>query len=110
MTIHPTEVHLKEADRTLEMLWSDGTRSRFSLRYLRGWCPCAHCQGHFAKEMRFQDVPDVMLETVEPVGGYAMKPRWSDGHQSGIYSFEYLHRLVSAPPGDGPTNESCLGE
>lgn len=110
MSTHPTQVHLREADRTLELEWTDGAKTLFSLRYLRGWCPCAHCQGHFAKEMRFQDVPDPMLETVEPVGGYAMKPRWTDGHQSGIYSYEYLRQLAVEAPGDGPSNESCLGD
>ena len=108
MAAHPTQIHLRQAEESLEVQWSDGTTSTFALRYLRGWCPCAHCQGHFAKEMRFHDIPGVMLETIEPVGSYALCPRWSDGHQSGIYSFQYLQRIAGESPGEGPTNKSLL--
>jgi DUF971 family protein len=110
MAAHPTQIHLREAEESLEFQWSDGTSSTFALRYLRGWCPCAHCQGHFAKEMRFHDVLGVKLLTVEPVGSYAVRPHWSDGHQSGLYSFEYLMRIAGEAPGEGPSNESFFND
>lgn len=105
----PTEVHLHQAEHALDITWDDGGTTRFALAYLRGWCPCAHCQGHFAAKMVFQQGKDATLRHVEPVGGYAMRLHWGDGHQSGIYAFEYLRRIAVGPPDDGPTNEELLG-
>jgi DUF971 family protein len=108
MVIVPTEVHLQSAQRRLVITWSDGRTDTFSLRYLRGWCPCAHCQGHFVMEKRFVEGANAELSDVEPVGSYAMRLSWGDGHDSGLYSFEFLRSIALAPPGDGPTNDSLL--
>jgi DUF971 family protein len=108
MSVQPTEVHLKQAESVLEITWSDGHRFAYALRYLRGWCPCAHCQGHFAEQKTFVQVGEVALRDVEPVGGYAVSFRWADGHHTGIYTFNYLLELERTPPGDGPTNADCL--
>lgn len=104
----PTEFHLREAESLLEVVWNDGHRFAFALRYLRGWCPCAKCQGHFAAEKKFIDQASSKLVDIEPVGAYAMKPSWADGHSSGIYAFDYLLELEAGPPGVGPTNAECL--
>ena len=40
-----------------------------------------------------------------PVGSYAIRPRWNDGHTTGIYAFNYLQKIAAAPPGEGPTND-----
>jgi DUF971 family protein len=104
----PIEVELVEAAGELRVAWSDGHRSRFALAYLRGWCPCAKCQGHFAEAKVFVASKRVRLNHLEAVGGYGMKPHWSDGHTTGILSFDYLREIEVAPPGDGPTNAELL--
>lgn len=102
--MHPVQVHLHEAARRLQIDWSDGVTTHYALTYLRGWCPCAKCQGHFSGTYRFVDVPGVRLLDVDAVGSYAIQPSWSDGHSSGIYAFTYLRQIALAPPADGPTN------
>lgn len=83
----------------LALRWSDGTESYFDLQFLRRACPCASCGGE----------PDVLGNVIRPevsysansfelrgwnlVGGYALQPRWADGHDTGLYSFDYLRRL-----------------
>ena len=71
------EMDLREATSELHMVWSDGHRSRFALTYLRGWCPCARCQGHFTEKKVFIPSPGVRLLDVQPVGNYAFQPSWS---------------------------------
>ncbi|MFT4705616.1 MAG: DUF971 family protein [Bradymonadia bacterium] len=105
---NPTEVHLREADQALEILWDDASRDTYALAYLRGWCPCAKCQGHFAGTMKFQEGASTTLVSAEPVGGYAMRLIWADGHKSGLFAFAYLKQIASAPPAEGPTNASLL--
>lgn len=102
------EMDLREATSELHMVWSDGHRSRFALTYLRGWCPCARCQGHFTEKKVFIPSPNVRLLDVQPVGNYAFQPSWSDGHTTGIYAFDYLREIDAAPPSEGPTNAECL--
>ena len=86
----------------LALAWNDETESYFALEFLRRACPCAACGGE----------PDVLGNVSRPqvtytdksfqlvgfdlVGGYAVQPRWADGHSSGIYSFTYLRRLGQA--------------
>lgn len=106
--MHPTEIHLHEARRVLEIHWDDGERSLFSLTYLRGWCPCAKCQGHFQGVTTFHRVPGVRLLGVEPVGNYAMRPQWSDGHKTGMLSWSYLRSIEAGPPAEGPSNQELL--
>jgi DUF971 family protein len=106
----PTELHLHQQQEVLEISWDDGHVSKFALRFLRGWCPCAVCQGHFQTEHKFIAVPKATLNDVEPVGSYAIKPIWADGHTSGIYAYEYLRKIEIAPPGDGPSNNSFFAQ
>ena len=106
----PTEVRLKSEQKVLEISWEDGHESRLSLAYLRGWCPCAVCQGHLHGVTRFHSGANAKLMDVEAVGAYAMRLRWADGHQTGIYAFRYLRAIEETPPADGPTNASLLAE
>ena len=89
----PTEVRLLEKERRLQLTWNDGHYSDFSLEYVRGWCPCAVCQGHFTGEWRFIESEGISLLNVEPVGNYGMRLIWSDGHDTGIYQFDYLRQI-----------------
>ena len=93
--IYPVEVKLIAAERRLHITWSNDHVSPFSLSYLRGWCPCAVCQGHFQEEWKYQDVPEVALTDVKPVGNYGMKLFWSDGHDTGIYQFDVLYAMCT---------------
>lgn len=76
--------------------WKDGHRSEYTLSYLRENCPCAQCAGAHAapKADPFQMFkPALKIEKVEPVGSYALRLYWNDGHSTGIYSYEHLRAL-----------------
>ncbi len=104
LSIVPAKLDLKR-DEKLEILWQDGTRSVYTLSYLRSMCPCAMC-----KEVRQEQKQSKSLLKILPgnytrplsilnaklVGNYAMQIDWSDDHGSGIYSFQYL-RSISPP-------------
>ena len=77
---HPVEVRRLSEARVLQIEWSDAHVSEYPFAYLRGWCPCAACQGH-GGERRFVHA-DSDLERVNPVGRYALNPVWRDGHGS----------------------------
>lgn len=76
--------------------WNDGHKGVYPVRYLRQHCPCAACTDELTGELRIKpdDVPLlIMLQDVEPVGRYALRFKWSDGHDTGIYSFTFLRRI-----------------
>lgn len=110
MTKTPDEVHLRSRERRLDVVWSDGSEDRYALAYLRGWCPCAVCQGHFVTEKTFVEGVSTELVDVQAVGAYAMRFVWADGHDSGMYSFDYLQELALRPPGEGPSNQDLLAD
>lgn len=76
----------------IEVTWPDGRVHRLSNRLLRGYCPCAGCQGH-SGEINFQPGRNEDLRDLKPVGNYALSLVWGDAHDSGIYSFEFLYQL-----------------
>jgi DUF971 family protein len=87
----------------LAIRWDDGTESFVTLEKLRRACPCAGCHGEVDILGNLYKSPDKPLpptafELVRfvPVGGYAIQPAWRDGHNSGIFSFDYLRRLAAA--------------
>jgi DUF971 family protein len=80
----------------LGILWNDGHKSVYPVRYLRQQCPCAACVDEWTGQRRLkgEDVPLlIMLQDIQPVGRYALQFRWSDGHDTGIYSYSLLRRL-----------------
>lgn len=81
-----------EEESLLRILWDDDRLAGYPFEFLRGWCPCAACQGHGA-ERHFVTVQNPRLASINMVGNYALNPRWADGHETGIYSFEYLREL-----------------
>jgi DUF971 family protein len=96
-TSQPVEVEAPRGAGTLTITWSDGARIGYRHALLRGFCPCATCQGHqgpvrWAAEATDDDQP--LLE-LEEVGNYALRLVWADGHATGIYSFDFLRRLAS---------------
>ena len=89
----PTQVEFIEAEHLLRVDFDDGRRVELPTVYLRGYCPCARCQGHSAGPPKWIPVtswPMASIEDVTPVGRYALCIRWGDGHDTGIYTFERL--------------------
>jgi DUF971 family protein len=83
-------------ERTLAITWTDGRESRYDVVALRRACPCATCIDEWTRQKRL--APDSIPETVRPVriesvGAYALKVRFSDGHDTGIYTFQMLRDL-----------------
>jgi len=99
MRLEPRKI--EQIGSELAIQWNDQTESYLDLQFLRRACPCAACGGE----------PDVLGNILRPnvnysensfdlvgfqiVGGYALQPRWADGHDTGIYSFQYLRRLAN---------------
>ncbi|MGC2662097.1 MAG: DUF971 domain-containing protein [Bryobacteraceae bacterium] len=83
--------------------WLDQHHSDYALAYLRDECPCASCTGahgtepqrsNYSKQPLFQMYkPALKMESVEPVGSYAIRIHWNDGHSTGIYSFDHLRKI-----------------
>jgi ATP-binding protein involved in chromosome partitioning len=92
----PVEIAQEAEDRTVRVTWSDGVTTRYKMKGLRGWCPCAQCQGH-SGERRFVDVADPRVTSAEGVGRYAVRFIWDDGHSTGMYSYPYLREIAEFP-------------
>jgi DUF971 family protein len=90
----PTDITLHAASRVLEVTFDDGRSFRLPFEYLRVFSPSAEVRGHGPGQETLQvGKRDVTIATLEPVGYYAVQPRFSDGHSSGIYSWAYLYEL-----------------
>lgn len=93
------ELYLTEArripeTRKLRLSWNDGHSADFDYDYVRGYCPCAGCQGHHIQNVEFLRPPQPVTPVViEPVGNYAISIAWSDQHSTGIYRFEFLRSI-----------------
>ncbi len=90
----PTEIRLKKAEKRLEIDFDDGTTFRLPAEYLRVESPSAEVQGHGPGQRRL--VPGkarVGIAGLEPVGNYAIRILFDDGHSTGIYSWAYLRTL-----------------
>ncbi|MCL2778205.1 MAG: DUF971 domain-containing protein [Polyangiaceae bacterium] len=81
------------ATRT-EIDWGDGHKSIYPHDILRGYCPCAGCQGHTgAIKFQYPSENQIALDAIVSVGNYALRLTWHDGHDGGIYSYTYLRAL-----------------
>lgn len=90
----PTEIRLKQAERRLDVTFDDGTRFSLPAEYLRVESPSAEVQGHGpGQKVTVSGRREVGILRVEPVGQYAVRLVFDDLHDSGIYSWDYLHRL-----------------
>lgn len=89
----PTEITLHKASRTLELVYDD-QRYQLSFEFLRVLSPSAEVRGHGPGQETLQTGKRLVeIKGIEPVGHYAVRPVFSDGHDSGIYSWEFLHDL-----------------
>jgi len=97
MRLEPTNI--QQIGDELAIAWNDRTESFVKLETLRRACPCAGCGGE-PDVLGYVSRPHVtyaeesfQMAGFDLVGGYALQPRWGDGHNTGIYSFTYLRRL-----------------
>lgn len=92
----PTTIVVHQRSRELEIAFDDGLSARLSFELLRVCSPSAEVRGHGPGQETLQvGKRDVDIVAVDPVGNYAIQPRFSDGHESGIYSWDYLHHLAT---------------
>lgn len=90
----PTEITLHQKSRELEIAFDDGSRFRLTCEFLRVHSPSAEVRGHGpGQEVLQVGKREVNITNIEPVGSYAIKPTFSDGHNTGLYSWQYLHDL-----------------
>ncbi len=100
MPLAPTDV--QQIGSELAISWNDGEESFLPLELLRRACPCAGCGGEPDVLGRIERpsvtyVPSSFaLAGFQVIGGYALQLRWADGHDTGIFSFQYLKRLAAA--------------
>ena len=108
MTVSTDPEHIAISKSTgIKIDWKDGHHSEYGLTYLRDKCPCATCTGAHGTPPRqptaegtpgnpFQMYqPRLKMLGVEPVGNYAIRINWSDGHNTGIYSYEHLRQICT---------------
>lgn len=105
MELVPTS--LERIESGLRIVWSDGVASEYRAGQLRDACPCATCREKHKTEgeeksgpvalpvLSLAEAKPLALESMRPVGNYAYNIGFSDGHDSGIYTFEYLRQLAT---------------
>ena len=93
--IQPVQI-VEESESELSIEWSDGSQSRYAAAQLRRACPCAACVNEWTGEkmLKPESVPDdLSIKSTSIVGRYALNFHFSDGHETGLYSFNYLKDL-----------------
>jgi len=92
----PTDLTLHRGSRELEITFDDGFNKRLPCEYLRVFSPSAEVRGHGpGQEVLVVGKEDVNVDRIEPVGNYAVKLIFSDGHDTGIYSWDNLYALAT---------------
>ena len=94
MSAVPTEIKLHQKSRVMEIAFDDGKTFRLPYEYLRVYSPSAEVRGHGpGQEVLQTGKQSVEIRSMEAVGSYAVQPQFSDGHATGIYSWDYLYEL-----------------
>ena len=99
--IEPIQI-IEESDRAVSIKWSDDTETLYSAAGLRRSCPCAACINEWTGEKILDDdkiADDLTFSSVSIVGRYALNFHFSDGHDTGIFSFNYLQKLSGKSEG-----------
>jgi DUF971 family protein len=96
--MRPEEVVHDRGRNVLEIRWEDGTLSVLPASYLRGWCPCAVCQGHGTVVRHHPPTAPVAIDGLHEIGAYAIAIRFSDGHDCGIYAWTHLRSIAPESP------------
>lgn len=89
----PVEVRHDRDNGRVIIKWDDGQRLQYPLDDLRNACPCAGCRGHSPGEVEPPRVSGIALKHIGEVGAYALRFSWSDGHDTGIYTWPYLEQI-----------------
>lgn len=90
----PTDIHLHQVSKVLELKFSDGSEYSLPCEYLRVFSPSAEVRGHGpGQEVLQVGKQEVGINAIEPIGNYAIKLVFDDGHDTGLYSWEYLYQL-----------------
>ena len=92
----PTDIKAKKSERQLVITWEPAHVAAYGFKYLRCHCGCASCvdERTGVRTLNSDAVSDdIMIEDISLVGNYAMQAQWSDGHSTGIYSWEYLLKI-----------------
>ena len=90
----PEAITIHARSRVLELVWADGTSHRVPFELMRVYSPSAEVAGHGpGQEVLQTGKREVQITAMNPVGNYAVQPRFSDGHESGIFTWEYLRHL-----------------
>lgn len=100
MTEPPCSIDYYAAERVLRIAWSRGHVGDYPTRHVRANCGCAHCvdERTGVRVLDVDSIPeDIDIESMEAVGNYAIKIRWSDGHDTGIYSWSHLLKICPCP-------------
>ncbi len=93
--VRPTEIKLHQKSRVLEVAFDDGGRYQLPCEFLRVYSPSAEVRGHGpGQEVLQVGKENVNITKIEPVGAYAVRLCFSDGHDTGLYSWEWLHHLA----------------
>lgn len=95
-TAYPVKIKAPHGARVMHVDWSDGHHSVYPHEILRGYCPCAECQGHTG-DIQYRPGGNLEILELSPVGNYAIAITWGDKHSTGIYNFGYLRLLCRCP-------------
>ena len=97
-------IDIQPIGQELAIKWEDGSEDFIGLEHLRRGCPCAGCKGEsdimgnlYKGPERPLNERSFQLRALERIGTYAVQPVWADGHNTGLYSFDYLLHLVRSP-------------
>ncbi|HET9419434.1 MAG TPA: DUF971 domain-containing protein [Chthoniobacterales bacterium] len=94
-------INIQQIGSELAIQWNDQTESYLNLEKLRRACPCAACGGepdvlgNISRPLVSYTNNSFQLASFNMVGGYALQPRWRDGHDTGLFTFQYLRRLAT---------------
>jgi DUF971 family protein len=89
----PADIKARSKAQQLAITWIDGKSSTYSYAALRGACNCAQCVDEWTGKRRYfpdNAPPDIKINALDPVGNYAIRITWSDGHSSGLYTWKRL--------------------
>lgn len=96
-------IDIQQIGNELALKWDDGAETFITLEKLRRGCPCAGCKGEMDVMGNLYKGPEQKLRPesfrlrgLSHVGGYALQPQWADGHNTGLYSFDYLRELTKS--------------
>lgn len=100
MSDPPTVLRAHQAEQSLELAWEGEPPRRVTYHQVRSSCPCAACKDEWTGKRILDPAtirPDLKLEGMQMVGNYAVRLGWNDGHDSGLYTWDLLRQLATAP-------------